>query len=177
MHIFLKPITLLTIITAHATILFADTVPDRVYLNIATRHFGMGEEIFGINGPNEFNPGIGLGWDIENSNLRTNAAIYRDSFGHPSITMGASIPFMSEQNWSLVMGISTTKSLAGDQKFAFKNGMRTVKSRFYAWPYLQFEYRHFYTQLRAGINRNREFAGVFAFGITIALEEFYRQSR
>lgn len=146
-------------------------IPDRVYLNVATKHFGLGEEIFGINGPNELNPGFGLAWDNKTKVSSFNIGLYRDSFAHPALTIGVSrVVYKADENKFLI-GLSATKSLGGAEDFLFAEGLKRVEPRFYAWPYLQFEYKNFYTQTRAGVNREGEFAGVFAFGLKFNIED------
>ncbi len=148
-----------------------DLTPDRVYLNLATKHFGMGEEIFGINGPNEINPGFGLAWDSQFENVSYNIGLYRDSFTQPTLTMGISRMMASFDEFKFIAGLSVTKSLSGDQEFEFADGTQIVEARFYAWPYLQLEYKNMYTQLRAGVNNDIEPAGVFAFGLKFDIED------
>ena len=164
---FLRALCLLFPFTLNAQ----DITPDRVYLNIATKHFGLGEDIFGVNGPNEINPGIGLAWDNQTKIASFSMGLYRDSFAQPAITLGVSRAIAIWDETRFVAGLSVTKSLGGTEEFLFAEGLERVEPRFYAWPYLQLEHKYMYTQLRAGVNRERELAGVFAFGLKFDIED------
>lgn len=156
------------------TINAQDITPDRVYLNLASKHFGIGENIFGVNDPNEINPGIGLAWDNKRKTASVSLGIFRDSFEQPAITLGVSRAIGIWDESRFVAGWSVTRSLGGTEEFLFEDGLKPVEPRFYAWPYLQFEHKYMFTQLRAGINRERELAGVFAFGLKFDIDDLLK---
>ena len=156
---------------------FADGLtPDRAYVTIATRHYGLGEEVFGVNGPNEVNPGLGVAW-LKRGHFGFNysAGVYKDSFSDLAFTGGVSIPWISGEKFAFSSGLSFTKSLGGDQLVEFRKKDKIVKSRQYVWPYMNFEYKNAFVQLRPGLNRDLKPAGVFAFGIAFNLKKFTGQ--
>ena len=148
---------------AFAPVFANNYVPDRLYINLATQHFGV-EDYFDSEGPNEVNFGLGFGWDITKYN-RFAFGVYQDSYEDLAITTGFSTSFLKAGLFDARIGISATVSFGDDHIITNPSGVtKIIEPRRYFWPYLSLEVGNFYTQLRAGITPEGEPLGVFSFG-------------
>lgn len=76
-------VVLFSFIVAFAQIVEANgLVPDRIYIPLASKHFKVESEEFGVNSWNEINPGLVLSWEdrFASLDLDLNFGVFKNSY-------------------------------------------------------------------------------------------------
>lgn len=147
-----------------------DVLPDRVYIPIGSQHYGWPEDLFGVEGPNEQNFGLGLGWRNRN-NFDYNLALYKDSYDENSFSMDVKYGIFRTQKLDISAGLSYTKSLEGETVIELSdNRLGLIKERSYISPVFTIESYNTFVHFRAGVDQELNPVAVLGFGFYLDIK-------